>query len=354
MADNNRPPVYLVGLPEPKHPGGARYVGFRRHLPASFVPAPQGYRYYSGRWGRRIDAWVTSCTPGGDYSLGLALMEASAALHMLPRRGAVYHAVRGDIDLCFLPRIARRTGNYVVASFHEAPETITHSLVPDLVQHLHGAILLGECQRPCFEKYLPAERVFVVHHSVDTEFFRPAESVPTEPVCITVGAYMRDPETLAAAMKLVWSENPKVRLIAVGTARPGYIQASPELDDDRVLLLDRIGDAELLQAYQASSVAILSVYDAVANNALLEQMACGLPVVATDVGAVREYIGEEAGLTYPLGDAEALAAALLRLLEDEPARRRMAVAARKRALGFDHRVAAEQLKQVYRQVRALG
>jgi phosphatidylinositol alpha-mannosyltransferase len=93
---------------------------------------------------------------------------------------------------------------------------------------------------------------------------------------------------------------------------------------------------------------------AVANNALLEQMACGLPVVATDVGAVREYLGDEAGLLFPPGDAGALAAGVLRLLEDGPARRRMGIAARARALGFDHRVAAQQMVQVYKRVKELG
>jgi glycosyltransferase involved in cell wall biosynthesis len=282
-------------------------------------------------------------------------MEGAAALHMLTRRGAVYHAPRGDNDLHFLPRVARRTGNYVVASFHEVPTTIARNLEGNrTIGELHGAVLLGECQRAPVEEHLPSERIFVVHHSVDTEFFRPADASPDDPICITVGAYMRDPDTLAAAMKRVWDTKPEVRLIAVGTARPGYVQASPGLDDERIVRLDRISDAELLRAYQASRLAILSLADAVANNALLEHLACGLPVVATDVGAVREYVGDEAGLLFPPGDADALATGILRLLEDEPARMCMAAAARTRALGFDHRVAAEQLTRVYRRVEELG
>jgi glycosyltransferase involved in cell wall biosynthesis len=126
------------------------------------------------------------------------------------------------------------------------------------------------------------------------------------------------------------------------------------LKDDRFVLLDRISDAELLRLYQASTVAILSVTMAVGNNALLEQMACGLPVVATNVGAVREYLGDEAGLLFPPGDAGALAAGVLRLLEDDSARRRMGTAARVRALEFDHRVAAQKLVQVYKRVKELG
>jgi glycosyltransferase involved in cell wall biosynthesis len=165
---------------------------------------------------------------------------------------------------------------------------------------------------------------------------------------------MRDPETLTAAIKLVWQEKPEARLIAIGTARSAYIWAAPELDDDRLQVLDDVDDTLLLRAYHAASIAILSLHDAVANNALLEAMACGLPVVASDVGGVREYLGEEAGLIVPPWNPEALAEAILALLDDPVARRRMGRAARERTLDLDHRVAAQRLTEVYRKVRAMG
>jgi glycosyltransferase involved in cell wall biosynthesis len=351
----DRPLVHLVGLPEPKHPGGARYLGFRNYLGLNFVPAPQGYRYYPSVRGWRIDNWLSNRTSRPEYSVGLALMEIAAGLHMLWRRGAVYHAVRGDIDLYLLPRIARKTGNFLVASFHEEVHSIAYYLDgPKLAGMLHGAILLGECQRPYFERYLPPERIFVVHHGVDTQFFHPADEPVHEPVCVTVGAHMRDPKTLAAAMKLVWEANPDVRLIAIGTARKGYVRAAPELNDERLILRDRISDHDLLRAYHGAAIAVHSLSDAVANNALLEQMACGVPIVASDVGAVREYLGEEAGCLVPPRDPAALAAAILQLLGDDAARRTMGVAARKRALDFDHAVIAERLANVYREVEVLG
>jgi glycosyltransferase involved in cell wall biosynthesis len=221
MSSADQPPVSLVGLPERqyrgRHPGGLRYEGFRHHVPASLVPAPQATRFYSFKGGWRIDALIDAYTRP-EWSVGAALLEASAALHMLTHRGRVYHAVRGESDLCFLPRVARRTGNYLVASFHEEPQTIAYYLDGRrIAEQLHGAILLGEPQRSYLERHLPPERIFVVHHSVDTGFFRPAENDPTEPLCITVGAHMRDATTLAAAMKEVWRVNPRVRLVAVGT-----------------------------------------------------------------------------------------------------------------------------------------
>ena len=65
----------------------------------------------------------------------------------------------------------------------------------------------------------------------------------------------------------------------------------------------------------------------------LEAMACGVPVVATDVGAVREVVEDGVtGLVVPPLDAEALARATLRLLDDPELRRRMGEVARERAV----------------------
>lgn len=59
------------------------------------------------------------------------------------------------------------------------------------------------------------------------------------------------------------------------------------------------------------------------SNAILEYMACGLPVVATDVGGNPELVGAGNGVLVPAGDARALGEALSRLLADEAERRRL-------------------------------
>jgi glycosyltransferase involved in cell wall biosynthesis/SAM-dependent methyltransferase len=66
----------------------------------------------------------------------------------------------------------------------------------------------------------------------------------------------------------------------------------------------------------------------------MEAMACGVPVVATDVGAVREVVEDGCtGFVVPPLDPRALADATLRVLTDGPLRERMAAAAREQAEG---------------------
>ena len=61
-------------------------------------------------------------------------------------------------------------------------------------------------------------------------------------------------------------------------------------------------------------------------------MACGVPVVASRVGGLPEVIPDgEVGFLRPVGDVAAMAEAAARLLADEPLRRAMGAAARRRA-----------------------
>jgi glycosyltransferase involved in cell wall biosynthesis/CelD/BcsL family acetyltransferase involved in cellulose biosynthesis len=77
------------------------------------------------------------------------------------------------------------------------------------------------------------------------------------------------------------------------------------------------------------------------SNAILEYLACGLPVVATDVGGNPELVADgECGILYPVGRVDRLAEHLARLLGDEGLRTRMGAAARAR---FEGRFALERM-----------
>jgi glycosyltransferase involved in cell wall biosynthesis len=87
---------------------------------------------------------------------------------------------------------------------------------------------------------------------------------------------------------------------------------------------------------------------------MVEAMAAGVPVIATRCGAPPEVIEDGvSGILVPPRDAQALAAAMLRLLQDEPYRQAVGLAGQRRvARDFDIRRTAAAMEELYREVAA--
>jgi rhamnosyl/mannosyltransferase len=87
----------------------------------------------------------------------------------------------------------------------------------------------------------------------------------------------------------------------------------------------------------------------------VEAMACGLPVVGTDLNTGVRFVNKhgESGLIVPPGDPSALAEGINRLLQDDSLRNALAEGARKRVQRlFTAQVMGENLRKVYREVLA--
>lgn len=101
---------------------------------------------------------------------------------------------------------------------------------------------------------------------------------------------------------------------------------------------------EVRRQLQEADAFLLSSFSEGVSNAVLEAMACGLPVVTTDCGGMREAVTDnEEGFVVPTRDPEASAMALAKLAADPALRTRMGQAGRARiSQQFD---LAQQIKQ---------
>jgi glycosyltransferase involved in cell wall biosynthesis len=101
---------------------------------------------------------------------------------------------------------------------------------------------------------------------------------------------------------------------------------------DRVRFPGPLTGAALDRAYAAADLLVLPSHAETYGMVLAEALVRGVPVVASDVGGVREALGDGArpGLLVPPGDSAALAAALRRWLHDGDLRARLRRAARER------------------------
>jgi glycosyltransferase involved in cell wall biosynthesis len=125
-------------------------------------------------------------------------------------------------------------------------------------------------------------------------------------------------DVLLEAAALVLKRHPDARFRIVGDGPLG-----PELDAQARALgisahVDFLGARDDVPEQLRSSdvFAFPSLMEAFPNG-VMEAMAAGLPVVATDVGGIPELVEHDAnGLLVPPGDAQALAAGILRFLDD--------------------------------------
>ena len=137
---------------------------------------------------------------------------------------------------------------------------------------------------------------------------------------------------LVAAAPLVLEGHPDVRFVVVGD---GELRAELEklarpLGDRFELLGERADVPDLLASFEV--FAFPSRFEGLCL-AVIEAQAAGVPVVATPVGGIKEtVVDRETGRLVPVGDVQALAAAITRTLDDPEPARRMAAAAKARVL----------------------
>jgi glycosyltransferase involved in cell wall biosynthesis/SAM-dependent methyltransferase len=118
-----------------------------------------------------------------------------------------------------------------------------------------------------------------------------------------------------------------------------------------VRFLGRLEDPALVRLFRACDVYLTPTRYEGFGLTILEAMACGAPVVASDVPAANEVVRhEENGLLVPSGDVGAFAAATARLLEDPALRERLRAGGRRTALeDFSGERLVAELEDVYRE-----
>jgi glycosyltransferase involved in cell wall biosynthesis len=144
-------------------------------------------------------------------------------------------------------------------------------------------------------------------------------------------------EEFLHASARVASEFPDARFLVVGEPSPvwdhAYLASLNELAQqlgiaDRVIFTGLRSDVPALLAL--TDVAVMPSLNEALSNVLLESMAAGAAVVATEVGGTREALTHErTGLLVPPGDPQALAVSMARLLRDRELRSRLGQAARR-------------------------
>ena len=224
------------------------------------------------------------------------------------------------------------------------------------LERLSAAIAVSQSTIVALERYFDADWR-IIPNGIDTGLFtsnvpRPAAMREGVPAILFLGRF--DPRnglpTLIDAFKRVRGRGRQAQLIVAGDGplRDRYRRMAggdPNISFVGAVLGDRPG------YYAHSAVYACPTTKASFGVTLLEAMACETPIVCSDILGFRDVVmhGREA-MMVPCGDRDALANALVRLLDDESLRARLGQTGRERAMLYDWRTVATDVLDVYRNV----
>ncbi len=210
----------------------------------------------------------------------------------------------------------------------------------------------------------------VIHHGIDTDLFCPADdkaalrkSLGLPETGRLIGCFGRirpqkGNDIFIEAMLKVLPQFPDVTAIMMGGVTEQFQTFHKELQtkvanaglEDRVLFLPEASDFQITQYFQALDLYIAPQRWEGFGLTPLEAMACGVPVIATRVGAFEELLADgETGALVDVEDIDAIARKTTALLADADKYQSSSVAARARAdTKFRLSQEAEAIVAVYR------
>lgn len=338
-------PVLMLSTIHPGHAQNSGYSLLAKYIPgAEFLTAPRteprsGLPLLASRVARKFafTRW---------YLGGSAALERKALARLRGGFEGVVHSMWSDHDLGYLDLFLDKKKQKLCGTFHNCSDDFQHTIrFPSRLRKFDAVILMSETQRRFFlDAGVPDEKIHVVLHGVNIDYFTPPATPPANDVftVISVGGFRRDfPLLRKVCEKLAGNKAIRFQIIAPESWRPTFDGLG------NVEFLSGLDDAKLLKAYQSASCLLHTAENATANNALLEAMACGLPVVAERVGGIPEYVNGESGFLVEPKNVDELAGTLEKLSSMPEIRAGLGRGARKRAEELAWPKVAARMTEIY-------
>lgn len=236
-----------------------------------------------------------------------------------------------DFDYYYMRWARKLLGSKVILWSYFSEWELKHRFTN--LNHFKSADLVlvaGKGQYRYMKSQLPFSRVHFFPLGVDTDFFQPAATFDRFTV-VHSGANRRDFETLILAFDRLVEVYPQSKLELIGAfSVKEKIPARPYLK-----IHESLSDTEMLEVYQKANFLVLSVTDGGSSNSLNEGMACGLPVIVTDVTNIADYITDDFAFRFPVKDDLQMCELMIQLIENTVLRQSYSAASRRHALNFD-------------------
>ncbi len=185
----------------------------------------------------------------------------------------------------------------------------------------------------------PREAISVIPYPVNTQKFRPtAPRGAKQPILLTIGRLemRKGADVLVRVLSRVWQRFPELKACLIGSdsglCSQDLFTLVPKERQTQLTFPGFVDHRDLPSFYQNATIYIApTLYETFAYT-ILEAMACGVPVIASRVGAVPELVDDgKTGLLVPPGDETTLSKAIIDLLDDTTMRAEMGKRAREKA-----------------------
>jgi glycosyltransferase involved in cell wall biosynthesis len=260
----------------------------------------------------------------------------------------VVHVLYGDEQLDLLLRRRQFLSCPLIVTFHLPPHRVRERFEETqrhLVSGIDLAVVVARNQLQSFGDWLGENRVIYVPHGIDTVRFCPSDRQPRRDCVrlITVGDHMRDWKALDEIIDQCQARKLGVRFDIV--ALKHGLSGSAHLPN--VHFHSRIPEEHLIRLYREAHALLLPIIDATANNAVLEALACGTPVISTAVGGIPDYVDQTCGWLFEMSEVDRIVSLIADICNKQEVALSRRVAARNKALDFSWESVAAKMRKVY-------
>jgi glycosyltransferase involved in cell wall biosynthesis len=228
-----------------------------------------------------------------------------------------------------------------------------------VIKQLRNIVTVSDCSRQDIARDfgLQPAGISLAHNGIDIDVFKPVPGVQRNPLRLMATCSADQPlkglRYLLHAYARLLENYPELELLLVSKPNPGgktekLVQRLGLAD--KVRFVNGISTEQMVRYYAEAAIAVVpSVYEGFGLPAG-EAMACGVPVVSTDGGALPEVVGD-AGVIVPVKDVDALVTAIDALLQNPQKRAELGARGKLRIEeNFCWQVCAGQMTEYYRQV----